>query len=54
MRIESHGNELNSLVDNEIELGMVITMIKSRTSAGIKVTKGMGYDVMIQTTITPS
>jgi hypothetical protein len=38
-------NKLNSLVGNEIELGIVIRMIKSWPGAGIKVTKGMGYNV---------
>ncbi len=52
--MELHMNELNSLVGNEIELGMMIPMIKSRTSDGIEVTKGMGYDVMVQTAITSS
>jgi hypothetical protein len=43
--MESHGNELNGIVTNKNELGMVISMIKSRTSASIKVTKGLGLDV---------
>ncbi len=52
--MEYHGNELNSLVGNEIELGMMIPMIRSRTSVGIEVTKGIGLRVMVQTTIVSS
>jgi hypothetical protein len=37
---------LNSLVGNEIELGILIPMIKSRMSIGIKVTNGMICNVM--------
>jgi hypothetical protein len=36
--MESHGNEMNGLVGNEMELGMVIPMIKSRITASIEVT----------------
>jgi hypothetical protein len=36
MGIESHGKELNDIAGNEIELGIVIPVITSRTSAGIK------------------
>ncbi len=46
--MEYHGNELNSLVSNEIELGMMILMIRSQTNDGIKVTKGIGLNVYVQ------
>jgi hypothetical protein len=36
MGMESHGNDLNGLVGNEIELGIVIPIITSRTSAGVE------------------
>jgi hypothetical protein len=52
--MESHGNEFNSLVGNDIELGVVILMIKTRTSVGIEVTKGMRLDVMVEMMITYS
>jgi hypothetical protein len=47
-------NKLNSLVSNEIEVGIMIPMIKYRMSVGIKVTKGVRFDVMVQTAITSS
>jgi hypothetical protein len=42
--MEYHRNEY-SLVGNEIEQGMMIPMIRSRTSVGIAVTKGIGLNV---------
>jgi hypothetical protein len=43
-----HRNDLNSLVGNKIKLGMMIMAIRSRTSDGIGVTKGIGLNFMVQ------
>jgi hypothetical protein len=42
---------LNSLVGNNSELGMVIPTIISQTNDGIKVTKVIGLNVMVQMAI---
>jgi hypothetical protein len=42
---------LNSLVGNNSELGMVIPTIISQTNDGIKVTKVIGLNVMVQKAI---
>jgi hypothetical protein len=46
--MESHRNELNRLVANGAELGMMISTIISWISACIEVTKGIGLSVMVQ------
>jgi hypothetical protein len=51
MRMELHRHKLNSVVANEIELGMMISTIIYQTSVGIKVTKGIELNVLVPTTI---